>query len=80
MLSFDQGNPILKSDDPGQTWLLSVWGMNRYKSESPDEFYEYIMNYPFQNYNRNADDAVYESYIKGEDVEVTKALRLHALS
>ncbi len=43
MLSFDQGNPTLKSDDPGQTWLLSVWGMNRYKGGmSPDEFYEHV--------------------------------------
>jgi hypothetical protein len=24
MLSFDQGNPTLKLDDPGQTWLLSA--------------------------------------------------------
>jgi hypothetical protein len=33
MLSFDQGNPTLKSDEPGQTWLLSAWGMNRYKHD-----------------------------------------------
>jgi len=25
ILSFDQGNLTLKSDDPGQTWLLSAW-------------------------------------------------------
>jgi hypothetical protein len=31
MLSFDQGNPTLKSDDPGQTWLISTWFMNKYK-------------------------------------------------
>jgi len=31
MLSFDQGNPTLKSDDPGQTWLISTRFMNKYK-------------------------------------------------
>jgi hypothetical protein len=45
MFPFDQGNPTLKSDDPGQTLLLSAWGMNRYKGGmSPDELYEH-MNY-----------------------------------
>jgi hypothetical protein len=38
MFSFDQGNPTLKTDDPGQTWLLSAWGMKKYKNAmSPDE-------------------------------------------
>jgi hypothetical protein len=37
MLSFDQENQTLKSDDPGKTWLLSAWGMNRHKGGmSPD--------------------------------------------
>jgi hypothetical protein len=31
MLSFDQGNPSLKSDAPGQTWIISSWFMNKYK-------------------------------------------------
>ena len=31
MLSFDQGNPTLKLNDPGQTWLISTWFMNKYK-------------------------------------------------
>ena len=31
MLSFDQGNPTLKSDDPGQTWQITTWFMNCYK-------------------------------------------------
>ena len=40
MLSFDQGNPTLKSDDPGQTWLVSAWFMNKYKGGmSPDAFH-----------------------------------------
>ena len=78
MLSFDQGNPTLKSDDPGQTSLLSVWGMNRYKGGmSPDELYEH-MNYLWENYDLDAAYVAYESYDEGEDVEVTKASRLHA--
>ncbi len=40
MLSFDQGNPTLKLDDPGQTWLVSAWFMNKYKGGmSPDAFH-----------------------------------------
>jgi hypothetical protein len=31
MLSFHQGNPTLKSDDPGQTWQITTWFMNCYK-------------------------------------------------
>ena len=50
MLSFDQGNPTLKSNDPGQTWLLSAWGMNKYKGGmSPEKFCSH-MNYLCQNY------------------------------
>jgi len=47
MLSFDQGNPTLKSDDPGQTWVISTWLMNKYKNDmSPVAFKEH-MNYIF---------------------------------
>ena len=46
---------------------------------SPDELYRH-MNSLRQNYNPDADDAVYESYVEGDDVQVTKALRLLALS
>ena len=54
--------------------------MNRYKNDmSPDELYRH-MNSLRQNYNPDADDAVYESYVEGDDVQVTKALRLLALS
>ena len=80
MFPFDQGNPTLKSDDPGQTLLLSVSGMNRYKGGmSPDELYEH-MHYRWENYDPDAAYVAYESYNEGEDVEVTKASRLHALS
>jgi hypothetical protein len=54
--------------------------MNRYKNgKSPDEFYDH-MNYLYENYDPDAADAAYESYMKGEDVEVTKASSLHARS
>ena len=43
MLSSDQGNPTLKLDDPGQTWLISAWFMNRYKNGmSPDAFHRHM--------------------------------------
>jgi len=38
------------------------------------------MNYLCQNYNPDAAADVYESYVEGEDVKVTKASRLLALS
>ena len=80
MLSFDQGNPTLKSDDPGQTWIISMWFMNCYKGDmSPVAFHSH-MNILCENYDPDADDAMYESYMKGEDVEVTKTSRLFALS
>jgi hypothetical protein len=44
MLSFDQGNPTLESDDPGQTWLLSSWGMNKSNGGmTPDELYRHML-------------------------------------
>jgi hypothetical protein len=71
MLSFDQGNPTLKPDDPGQTWLISTWFMNKYKNDmSPVAFKEH-MNYIYCNYDPVAADAMYERYNGGEDVEVT---------
>jgi hypothetical protein len=80
MLSFDQGNPTLKSDDPGQTWIISMWFMNCYKGDmSPVAFHSH-MNNLCENYDLDAADAMYERYMKGEDVEVTKASRLFALS
>ncbi len=80
MLSFDQGNPTLKSDDPGQTWLISTWFMNRYKNDmSPVAFKEH-MNYICENYDPVAADAIYECYNGGEDVEVTTASQLFDLS
>ena len=54
--------------------------MKRYKNgKSPDELYDH-MNYLYENYDPDAADAAYESYMKGEDVEVTKASSLHARS
>ena len=80
MLSFDQGNPTLKSDDPGQTWAISMWFMNMYKNGmSPDTFKKH-MNYIIANYDTDAADAMYERYIGGEDVEDTTASRLFAQS
>ena len=80
MLSLDQGNPALKSNDPGQTWLLSAWKINKYKSDmSPDVFWSH-MNQLCKNYDPDAADAAYESYVEGEDVEVTKTSSLLAQS
>jgi hypothetical protein len=80
MLSFDQGNPTLKSDDPGQTWIISTWFMNCYKGGmSPVAFHSH-MNNLCEYYDPDAADAMYESYVKGEDVEVTKASQLFAQS
>ena len=80
MLSFDQGNPSLKSDSPGQTWIISAWFMNKYKNDmSPVAFREH-MNYICENYNPDAADAMYERYKRGEYVQETTASRLFALS
>ena len=80
MLSFDQGNPSLKSDDPGQTWLISTWFMNRYKNDmSPVAFKEH-MNYICENYDPVAVDAMYERYNGREDIEDTTDSRLFAQS
>ena len=80
MLSFDQGNPSLKSDSPGQTWIISAWFMNKYKNDmSPVAFKEH-MNYICNNYDPEAADAMYERYNGGEDVEETTASRLFAQS
>jgi len=77
VLSFGQGNPTLKSDDPGQT---SAWFMNRYKNDmSPDAFCRH-MNNLCENYDPDAAIAMYESYMKGEDVQVTRASQLLAQS
>jgi hypothetical protein len=81
MFSFDQGNPTLKSDNPGQTWLISTWFMNKYKGGMSPVAFKGHMNYIFcENYDPDAADAMYECYNGGEDVEVTKASRLFALS
>jgi hypothetical protein len=80
MLSFDQGNPSLKSDDPGQTWRISTWFMNKYKSDmSPVAFKEH-MNYICVNYDPEAADDMYERYNGREVIEETTASRLFALS
>jgi hypothetical protein len=80
MLSFDQGNPSLKSDAPGQTWRISTWFMNKYKSDmSPVAFKEH-MSYICGNYNPDAADAMYECYNGGEYVQETTASRLFAQS
>jgi hypothetical protein len=80
MLSFDQGNPTLKSDDPGQTWRITTWFMNCYKGGmSPVAFHSHMHNL-CENYDPDAADAMYESYVEGEDVEVTKASQLFAQS
>jgi len=80
MLSFDQGNPTLKSDDPGQTWQITTWFINCYKGGmSPVSFHSHMINL-CKNYNSDAADAMYGSYKKGEDVEVTRASQLFALS
>ncbi len=72
MYSLDKGNPTLKLDAPGQTWLLSAWGMNRYKGGmSPDELYEH-MNYLCKNYELDAADAAYESYDEGKMLKLPK--------
>ncbi len=80
MLSFDQGNPTLKSDDRGQTWRISTWFMNKYKGGMSPVAYKGHMNYICKYYDPDAADAMYESYVEGEDVEVTKASRLFAQS
>ncbi len=46
---------------------------------SPDKIDTWT-NYLCQNYDPEAADAAYECYIEGEDVEVTKASRLLAIS
>ena len=80
MLSFDHGNSSLKSDDPGQTWRISRWFMNKYKSDmSPIAFKEH-MSYIHENYNPDAADAMYERYNGREDIEETTASRLFAQS
>jgi uncharacterized CHY-type Zn-finger protein len=80
MLSFDQGNPTLKSDDPGQTWLISTWLMNRYKGGmSPVAFREH-MDYLCDHYDFDTADAAYGNYMRKGKVEVTKASRLLAQS
>ena len=54
--------------------------MNCYKGGmSPVAFHSH-MNNLYENYDPNAADAMYESYVEGEDVEVTKASRLFAQS
>ena len=80
MISFDQGNPTLKSDDPEQTWLISRWFMNKYKLGMSPVAFKGHMNYICENYDPDAADAMYERYNGGEDVEVTKASRLFAQS
>jgi hypothetical protein len=80
MLSFDQGNPTLKSDDPGQTWIISTWLMNRYKNDmSPVAFREH-MDYLCDHYDFDAADAAYGNYMRKGKVEVTKASLLLAQS
>jgi len=75
---FPDGKGI--SDDPGQTWIISTWFMNKYKSNmSPVAFKEHMI-YICENYDPVAADAMYESYNGGKDVEVTTASRLFALS
>ena len=68
MLSFDQGNPTLKSDDTGQTWLISAWFMNKYKGGMSQDIFRRNMNFSKENYNSDAADAMYGSYMKGEDI------------
>jgi hypothetical protein len=46
---------------------------------SPVAFHSH-MNNLCENYDQDAADAMYESYMEGEDVEVTKASRLFAQS
>jgi hypothetical protein len=54
--------------------------MNCYKGGmSPVAFHSH-MNNLYENYDPNAADAMYESYVEGEDVDVTKASRLFAQS
>jgi hypothetical protein len=80
MLSFDQGNPSLKSDAPGQTWIISSWFMNKYKNNMSPVAFEEHMNYICDNYDPVAADAMYERYNGGQDIEETTASRLFALS
>ena len=75
---FPDGKGI--SDDPGQTWIISTWFMNKYKRNmSPVAFKEH-MDYICENYDPVAADTMYESYNGGKDVEVTTASRLFAFS
>jgi hypothetical protein len=62
MLSFNQGNPTLKSDDPGQTWLISTWFMNSYKFDMSPVAFKGHMYYICENYDPDAADAMYERY------------------
>jgi hypothetical protein len=80
MLSFDQGNPSLKSDAPGQTWIISSWFMNKYKNDMSSVAFKEHMNYICENYDPEAADAMYERYNGREDVQETTASRLFALS
>ena len=80
MLSFHQGIPTLKLDDPGQTWLISSWFMNKYKGGMSPVALNGHMNYICKYYDPDAADAMYECYNGGEDVEVTTASRLFAQS
>jgi hypothetical protein len=73
MLSFHQGNPTLKSDDPGQTWLISAWFMNKFKGGMSPDIFRRHMKFLKENYISDTADAAYERYIEGEDVEVTRA-------
>ena len=66
MLSFDQGNPSLKSDAPGQTWIISSWFMNKYKNDMSPDIFRRHMNYICENYNPDAADTMYKRYNGGE--------------
>lgn len=37
MLSIDQGDPSMKSDDHGQTWYVCSWGINRLKGNASSQ-------------------------------------------
>ena len=59
---------------------MKPWGMSRDKIDmSPDEIDTWT-NYLCQNYDSEVADAAYDCCIEGEDVEVTKASRLLAIS
>jgi hypothetical protein len=55
--------------------------MNKYKGGMSPDIFRRHMNFIKENYNSDAADAMlYGSYVKGEDVEVTRASRLLAQS